>query len=408
MDFHSFDDASPGGSYLVVSESGRYVQVSAHAYKLLQAREAGLSFEEISAAMAEGKRASPAELEQLTRVVTDVIARVSTGPPTKPSGFTFAVRLIPASAVANISRHLTWMYSRWTLIVLALCGCAVLAETRGSLSGVFTHHDAVAAYCLFLLSLVVHEFGHSSACSYFGVIPREIGAAMYVVYPALYSEVSDVWRLKRWQRVVVDLAGNYFQAAFAIQCLLLFAITGWQPLRGTALLIGAAVVLSLNPLLRFDGYWILSDIVGVPNLQTRSKTALFELFSATRFGRNKTSSSTFALLTAYGCVSLALWTWLLVRVWPRMIWTRIARYPSALEATWSYCRLGHIPPIDVLGHLLLSSGLLYATILLLGRTGTSLYQLLRPLYRRFSSSNVLQGVTEDSSSVRPPSEGAGT
>lgn len=124
----------------------------------------------------------------------------------------------------------------------------------------------IPATILFLLLLLFHELGHATACSRFGQRPRSIGFVVYLLYPSFYSDVSAAWRLRRWQRVVVDLAGCYFQLIASAAIMLLYHSTHWEPLR-TAVCLGIySMLYTLNPVFRFDGYWVLADMLGVTNL----------------------------------------------------------------------------------------------------------------------------------------------
>jgi len=119
-------------------------------------------------------------------------------------------------------------------------------------------------------STIFHEFGHASACRRFGGIHKGIGVGTYLITPVLYADVSDAWRLPRMQKVVVDIGGVYFQFLFATAVLLWSRIAGSELLRVAAISVDASCVLNLNPFMKWDGYWLLSDLVGVPNLHRRT------------------------------------------------------------------------------------------------------------------------------------------
>ena len=72
---------------------------------------------------------------------------------------------------------------------------------------------ATTAFCS-VISIIFHELGHSSACRYYNAEHKEIGFGIYFIFPVFYSNVTDIWRLKPSQRIVVDLAGLYFQYIF--------------------------------------------------------------------------------------------------------------------------------------------------------------------------------------------------
>lgn len=127
----------------------------------------------------------------------------------------------------------------------------------------------VPLFGVIVLAGIVHEFGHAAALRYGGGRSRTMGFGFYLIYPALYTDTSDAYRLGRWARIRVDLGGFYFHQIFGLALLALAVLTG-QPLW-----LLAAVVIDLEmlrqllfPFVRFDGYWLLADLTGIPDLYT--------------------------------------------------------------------------------------------------------------------------------------------
>jgi putative peptide zinc metalloprotease protein len=125
-----------------------------------------------------------------------------------------------------------------------------------------------------ILSAGFHEFGHAAAARRGGATPGVMGAGVYLVWPAFYTDVTDSYRLGRGGRVRTDLGGLYFNAIVAV------AVAGvWWLSRYDALLLLVAtqilqMVRQLTPLVRFDGYHVLADLTGVPDLFHRIKPTL--------------------------------------------------------------------------------------------------------------------------------------
>ncbi len=126
------------------------------------------------------------------------------------------------------------------------------------------------------LTKIIHEFAHAFACKCFGGECREMGVMFLVGVPCLYCDVSDAWLLdRRWKRILISAAGMLAELALAAFATLiwLFALDG--PVRDIC--VSVMVVCSIttvlfngNPLLRYDGYFILSDLAGIPNLANES------------------------------------------------------------------------------------------------------------------------------------------
>ncbi len=131
------------------------------------------------------------------------------------------------------------------------------------------------------ITKVLHEFGHGLSCKRFGGECHEIGVMILVLTPCLYCNVSDSWLLpNKWHRAVIGAAGMYVEVVLAS-----FATFLWwfseegvllnQICLSTMFVSSVSTILfNGNPLLRFDGYYILSDIAEIPNLRQKSSKIL--------------------------------------------------------------------------------------------------------------------------------------
>jgi putative peptide zinc metalloprotease protein len=127
---------------------------------------------------------------------------------------------------------------------------------------------------------VLHELGHAISCQVFGGRCHEIGVMLLCFIPCLYCDVSDAWMFpNRWRRMAVSAAGVYVELALATVFFWLWMASIPGPFNAFAL--NVVLVCSVNtllangnPLLRYDGYFILSDLVGVPNLASRAQVEL--------------------------------------------------------------------------------------------------------------------------------------
>ncbi len=123
---------------------------------------------------------------------------------------------------------------------------------------------------------VVHELAHAVACKSFGAECREMGVMFLVGIPCLYCDVSDAWMLgSRWKRVIVSAAGMIAELAIATVATLLWFFSSEGVVRDacitTMIVCSVSTILfNGNPLLRYDGYFILSDLIGIPNLAGES------------------------------------------------------------------------------------------------------------------------------------------
>jgi putative peptide zinc metalloprotease protein len=132
---------------------------------------------------------------------------------------------------------------------------------------------------------VLHELGHAMACKHFGGEVHEMGFMLLVFSPCLYCDVSDAWRFpSRWQRIAVSAAGILVELALASAA----TIVWWYARPGLVQLVALNIMvictvntllINGNPLMRYDGYYILSDLMETPNLWQRSREAFKHFWS---------------------------------------------------------------------------------------------------------------------------------
>ena len=135
----------------------------------------------------------------------------------------------------------------------------------------------LAVFGLVILGTAFHELGHAAACRYGGATPGAIGAGLYLVWPAFYTDVTDAYRLDRRGRLRTDLGGIHFNAVFALGLSAVYFATGFAPLLFVVFLEHVLAFQQLVPWIRLDGYYILSDLAGVPDMLSRVKPTLLSL-----------------------------------------------------------------------------------------------------------------------------------
>ena len=171
---------------------------------------------------------------------------------------------------------------------------------------------------LFYLGLIliktIHEFGHAFFCRKFGGEVHALGVMLMIFTPMPYVDATSSWSFRsRWQRVLVGAAGMIVELFFAALCAFVWANTGQGTLHSLAfnMMVIASVstlVFNANPLLRFDGYYILSDVLEIPNLSQRANQHLRHLGERWLFGVRKSESPArsrreAAWLTGFGLAS---------------------------------------------------------------------------------------------------------
>ncbi|MER6351612.1 hypothetical protein ABT186_07105 [Streptomyces sp. NPDC001634] len=186
--------------------------------------------------------------------------------------------------VAKIARALAWLH-RPLVVVAVLAGIAVLDVWLfvffGAITPVLEVLDQpvllLVVFVLTVASLVFHEFGHASACRYGGARPGCIGCGLFLIWPSMYTDVTDVYRIGRVGRLRTDLGGVYFNVVFMLAMAGAYAVSGQAFFLATVYLGHFEILEQLMPAVRLDGYYILGDLAGVPDLYGKIKPILLSL-----------------------------------------------------------------------------------------------------------------------------------
>jgi putative peptide zinc metalloprotease protein len=165
--------------------------------------------------------------------------------------------------------------------LLLLCAFGLFLISREweiythSLVEQFTVEGLVGMGVALSFSKVFHELGHGLAAKRYGCRVPSMGVAFLVLWPVLWTDTTDAWRLPdRRQRLVIDVAGVAAEIAVAAIASIAWAVLPDGPMRSAVFVLSSTtwlLTVSVNavPLLRFDGYYVLSDLLDIANLQER-------------------------------------------------------------------------------------------------------------------------------------------
>ncbi len=333
---------------LLVGAPPRYIRLSPFAYELLYQQSVGKSFEEIAEIVRQktGKNLSPSEVEAAYKKVFSGISEIECNQKNKISGFLLRLPLLPKFVVNKIATYLSIAYYRpVAFFLLAVIVTATVIAPRHYLELSFTEKDLIWGYFFLFVSLLLHELGHASACFHYGAEPSNIGLTIYLIFPVFYSDVTDAWRLKRWQRVIVDLGGIYFQLVTAAIYVNFYNFTEWTALKIAILAIASSCILDLNPVLKFDGYWALSDALGVTNLSRERARIFRHIFSQSNDYSAKGlpwSPLMMSILAVYTVASFSIIGYFLWIIFP-ILWQELLGYPSLIATLVQQLLNSHKP-----------------------------------------------------------------
>ena len=218
-----------------------------------------------------------------------------------------------------------------TAAFLASCWWVLMVKGLGSAT-----HEAFENPVLLLLIFAVtilsagfHEFGHAAAARKGGATPGAMGAGLYLIWPAFFTDVTDSYRLGRGGRLRTDFGGLYFNAIVAVAVMGLWWATGFDALLLVVVTQILQMVRQLLPLVRFDGYHILADATGVPDLFQRIKPVLLGLLPW-RWGRAENK-----VLKPWARAVVTLWVLVTVPLLLFSLTMMVISLPRLLATAWS-------------------------------------------------------------------------
>jgi len=284
-------DSSSQMKYLIIVNGDRRFEVSTALYQILDLIDGERTTQDIAQEYQHisNKECTALDIEKIVKDFFIPREIVIGNEPIKPqkkqrSYVYFKIRLFTQEMLNPLTRILHVLFNKNVFISITILIAlfhlffyTVFPRPSISLNSI-DGFLLLGAYFLLLCTTVFHELGHSSACHHFGAKHGDIGIGLYLYYFVFYADVTDVWRLNRFERAVVDFGGIYFQLICIPFIYLFYLATNNLIFIYLIYMLDLSLIGSLNPLFRFDGYWIASDLTGIPNLRMRSREYLAYLF----------------------------------------------------------------------------------------------------------------------------------
>ncbi len=372
-------------SYLYRGENGECIRLSSSAYLLLKLVEEGLSFEEISIKIT-GTRSQTVSSQDVENAYLTVIERITkieenyqgTNRFSWKDGFWFGFTIIPKHLVSLTAEKLRCFFNPFIalfIIIFVIVSCITFSRYINIILSSYYYRDFWLGYCLFIISLLFHELGHASACSSFNIKPNDIGFAVYWMYPVFFCDVNSAWMLKRWQRVIVDVGGIYFQLMMSTIYIVIYIYTAWLPFGVAVIMVGYSCLLSLNPFLKFDGYWVVADALGVTNLGKQVPKILRHIFKT----RHNIDDQVFPwsklitwLVIVYSVSTFIFWVFFMYGLLPSIVYN-ITRMPNRVHAIYQNLTMPDLTALPGnIAEFAISSFLLFFSLTIIWRAINSL------------------------------------
>ncbi|WP_455150059.1 hypothetical protein [Capnocytophaga sp.] len=351
IDIHPFDTAQKGSTKGLVQYNGVFFEVSPLIVELLLILQKASSVEEGIEQFVASKN-HQYTTESIKTVVEKNIYPMFEAK--NKNSFLIKKEFLKGEHFSSLSNYLKVLFKK--PLFIALFSSSILLNVMfyyGFFSKVSIGHFDIYTLLLlltfFLFSSFFHELGHASATQYYKVGHGGVGVALYWNFPVFYTDISKIWKLPIKERCVVNLGGVYFQSILLIPILVLFFTTHNELLKYIILLTNINTLITLNPFFKFDGYWLITDICGVPNLRKRLNEFLRYLIAKIRkkevptpyLLQLKNPQRTFLLI--YFILSNAFMCFYFLYLLPRLLYHFVQEYPQRLEMVFMELSSGILP-----------------------------------------------------------------
>jgi putative peptide zinc metalloprotease protein len=322
---------------------GQVIQLSGLLYELVHAtdgqRDAAAVADEVSARA--GRTITPDNVSYLAerklRPLGVLALQDGTTPKLKKREPVMALRhrrpLLSERAVNFCARFFTWLhdpvvrlFAFVSLVAFDVWLFGIHGIAAGLRSAIYNPTLMLAVFASVIVATMFHEFGHASALRYHRGRPGVMGVGIYLVWPAFYCDVTDAYRLHRKARLHTDLGGVYFNAIFALLAGAVYFATGQEAALLAAFVQHMTILHQLVPLMRFDGYYVLTDLTGVPDILSRVKPILASLVPGRKPDARVTELKPWVRMVVTGYLLLLVPTLAFFLIWmtislPRLIAT---------------------------------------------------------------------------------------
>jgi multidrug efflux pump subunit AcrA (membrane-fusion protein) len=234
--------------------------------------------------------------------------------------------LNPERVFAWLLPRTRWAYTAWFQVFALfsiLSGFAITflhwTELGSGIENLFNFQSLFLIWLVVFSVITAHEFAHGLTCCHFGGKVHEVGFMLIYFQPAFYCDVSDSWMFpSKRNRMLVTLAGGYFQLVVWGLCNIIWRVTTPDSFINQLALIvvlfsGIQTLFNFNPLIKLDGYYMLSDYLEIPNLRAKSSDALWKWVGGKHRSRRPWKEQRAQLI--YGVSSFVFSTTLLVYVY---------------------------------------------------------------------------------------------
>jgi putative peptide zinc metalloprotease protein len=339
------------GAALVRRADGQVVQLGPLMYALLDEMDGRRNIAELAHALCE-RLGRTCDEEHVVRLAEKLAAQgllaghEDNAPPRRNPllALRWKVLVTDPKWTLRLTRPFTFLYRPWIAwpIVAAFAGVIWFVLFHKGVASATSQAFDRPGLLLLVVGLAIasagfHELGHAAACRYGGATPGGMGMGLYLVWPAFYTDVTDAYRLPRRDRLRVDLGGIYFNAIIAVATLAVWLVVRLDALFLLIALQLLIMVKNLSPVIRSDGYHILSDLTGIPDLYAHIGPTMRRLLPWRRREPSALTGRARALVT--------VWVLVVVPVLLAMMLGAVILLPRMVATAWDSGRtISHAIP----------------------------------------------------------------
>ena len=295
-------------SWVLSTPNGRNILLNYHSYQMVIALQQNTNMEDAVEAFNKNTQAglTATEFDELVKQKLggyEVLLHDTVETKARPANYVkFKLPLISSKIsgiMATVFKPLFTPAVFW--VVLSIMAVAAVYFVFNGPAINFSGVNYTMVIVLMAITLLVHELGHIGACRKFNIKHGGIGIGVYIVFPVAYADISSLWTATKKQRIIANLGGVFTEYLYAFVLLGLFYYTNNATFLLTFTILVTKAFFELNPFIRMDGYWVLSDITETPNLLQKANQQLAAVVSL----KKQTLTYKNALLTLYGLVNYA-------------------------------------------------------------------------------------------------------
>ncbi len=311
------------GEYILANQKHRhYLKINEDTYNLLSLITGNRNLLEIQKSFNDtyGKQIG---IEQLENLLFKKLSKYGVlkgneeniKPYEKPTYLKLSFIIFNEQLVSKVVKYFGFLFKPKVALFLII-SCVLATSILGFLNfdaykSFNLQESLVYFFIIMAVSVTFHEVGHASSAHFFGAKHGGIGGGFYLFTPVYYADVTDIWRLSKWQRIVVNLSGMYFELIFCTLVSLIGYFTNNFVLTVLAIIVCGNTLFNLNPFFRSDGYWVLSDLTNKPNLLHHSFDRVNDIYRIIKGKKVKWSKIDMLFfiygLTSYGFIVLFLY-----------------------------------------------------------------------------------------------------